>query len=647
MAFNFGTSRSLSPSDDNLSQKVVLAQAWKKSHEYIRSTNWYADTFELDRSAINLESLLDDWIAEIKNENFAFGALKLIPAPKTDRWGFVPLKSSEFVVGPGPNKFGLSDYEQFSNLSHVWVPDEADDSKLKPLRPLAHVSIRDQTIMTALMMCLAEGIETAQGDTSIAFQHVHEKGICSYGNRLYCHYEDGVAAFNWGNSISYSKYFADYRQFLDRPAYFGFEALQSKSENEYVYEVHLDIEKFFDKTQRSLLTESIRRFLSEKDQIPLNILRAFENWQWADGTNEVFREICTNQDLNEAPLGIPQGLVAGGFLSNVYLLEFDEWLLGKCDNFISENVRLVDYCRYVDDIRLILVSSEDRKSVSERLYSILEPKLALLDLSINHDKTKIEIFRSKRPGISFKLKEIQTKVSGPLSTNEIDEQLGHLEGLISLAESLRTDSFDSSNSNSLALVESAFQDVREDTLLRFSTNKIHALLKQKRSMVAQEIDEANNPIPGSWDYLQERMARKFIACWSKNPSLVLLLKKGLELFPDKRLLNPVVEQLKWVRKRNSKKQIAIAEYCLCEIFRHSATIIHVKDKWAHPAHAKVDDFFEVLQELAVDILSENELLDSHLSQQARFILVVRNDGLGDSVTNDRNFDLVTKLLRIT
>ena len=62
----------LLPTNTYLTNKVVLAQAWKKAHEYIRSTNWYADTFELDRSAIDLDAQLDKWINELKDEEILF-----------------------------------------------------------------------------------------------------------------------------------------------------------------------------------------------------------------------------------------------------------------------------------------------------------------------------------------------------------------------------------------------------------------------------------------------------------------------------------------------------------------------------------------------------------------------------------------------
>ncbi|WP_041687215.1 hypothetical protein [Cupriavidus necator] len=48
----------LAPTVALLSDKVVLAQAWKKTHTYIRKHNWFADTLELDTSAVDLEQTL-------------------------------------------------------------------------------------------------------------------------------------------------------------------------------------------------------------------------------------------------------------------------------------------------------------------------------------------------------------------------------------------------------------------------------------------------------------------------------------------------------------------------------------------------------------------------------------------------------------
>ncbi|TOL77266.1 hypothetical protein CGH89_25125, partial [Vibrio parahaemolyticus] len=73
--------------------------------------------------------------------------------------------------------------------------------------------------------------------------------------------------------------------------------------------------------------------------------------------------------------------------------------------------------------------------------------------------------------------------------------------------------------------------------------KLSKVLREKRHFSSQIPDENGVLQPGEWDYSQERIARGFIACWSYDPSLVLLLKKGLELFPSTKLLEPILVQL--------------------------------------------------------------------------------------------------------
>lgn len=627
----------LKPTLEYLTDKVVLAQAWKKSHQYIRSTNWYADNFELDRSAIDLDERLGQWIEDLKSPSFAFDELRLVPAPKAERWHFEKNQSINIL----DSNFG---FDAFETLSHKWCPEKQTS---KPLRPLAHVSIRDQSLLMALMMCLVNRVESSQGNTATPLDEVHKKKIVNYGNRLYCQFNGSDATFAWGNSTSYSKYFSDYQKFLARPLHFGAEALQQKLKGQHVFEVHLDIAKFYDNIDRVKLVSEIRGLCGNKtDPIVERLLNSFVGWKWDAGSPLVYDAVCKSGE-ETIPNGIPQGLVVGGFLANIYLLKFDEVVQALIGNNLSPDIQLVDYCRYVDDMRLIVLVDDGVRL--ERIRSVVEESvgsyLLALGLRFNHDKTKVEKFRYKRAGISTKLKEIQRKVSGPLSANEVDEQLGHLEGLIGLADSLRISEADQDNTNPLAIIEAPSNDVRDDTLLRFSANKIHALLKQKRSFFSQELDESGNPKPGTWDYLQERMARKFISCWSKDPSLTLLLKKGLELFPDKRVLKPVLSQLTSVANRETKlQQQQVAQYCLGEIFRHSATLIHTKDKWAFPAHADVNGFFEHLQNFAVDIVSL-PTTNKNLFDQAIFYCLVRNDSPLELEAANDDFNIITKMMK--
>ena len=66
--------------------------------------------------------------------------------------------------------------------------------------------------------------------------------------------------------MAYSRFFADYRKFLERPKYFGKQVLNYKISDEQVYEIHLDLEKFYDK--KIILAD--RTFVEEGDEIITN-----------------------------------------------------------------------------------------------------------------------------------------------------------------------------------------------------------------------------------------------------------------------------------------------------------------------------------------------------------------------------------------
>ncbi|MCC8986776.1 MAG: hypothetical protein LM523_03540 [Candidatus Contendobacter sp.] len=193
----------LSPRGEFLADVVVLAQAWKKAHTYIRKHNWYADVLELDCSVIDLERQLAEWAEEIASGAFRPKPMMLVPAPKNARWDF-------------PNENGAERFE-------AWGVADKQGKRVQKLRPLAHLSIRDQSLATAVMLCLADAVESAQGDTSERNGlKAQQQGVFSYGNRLHCRWDSSArprprAFFSWGNSDTYSRYFQDYRIFLARP----------------------------------------------------------------------------------------------------------------------------------------------------------------------------------------------------------------------------------------------------------------------------------------------------------------------------------------------------------------------------------------------------------------------------------------------
>lgn len=213
---------SLAPHGESLADVVVLAQAWKKSHAFIRRHNWYADVLELDASTIDLEDRLVRWGEEICDDGFRPQALLLVPAPKNAKWAFraAPnINSIDDLLNVNLDSLGsdptFDDWSpRAANQGEQGTADALAETTQR-LRPLAHLTIRDQTLATAVMMCLAEAVESAQGDTTDTdLLTARAAGVVSYGNRLHCSWEHAAtqrarARFSWGNSRTYRQYFQD------------------------------------------------------------------------------------------------------------------------------------------------------------------------------------------------------------------------------------------------------------------------------------------------------------------------------------------------------------------------------------------------------------------------------------------------------
>jgi len=251
----------LAPRVDSLSDIVVLAQAWKKSHAFIRRHNWYADILELDASTIDLEDHLVRWGSEVREEGFRPKDLLLVPAPKNAKWSF----REEGRFADSAPEFSLDELRATPTFDD-WGPSEPPpgpnnvvdirSAATTKLRPLAHLAIRDQTLATAVMMCLADAVESAQGNTSDRVTlAARSAGVVSYGNRLHCTWESSSvrpdrARFSWGNGRSYRQYFQDYRAFLARPRHICADLMHRLAPGRELFVVSLDIKSFFDSVDR-------------------------------------------------------------------------------------------------------------------------------------------------------------------------------------------------------------------------------------------------------------------------------------------------------------------------------------------------------------------------------------------------------------
>ena len=230
----------LEPSMELLRKEYVLVQAWKKTASYIRYHNWFSDTLALDRAAVNLPTFLGEIGERLQSsESWQNDPLRIVPAPKSQRWRV---------------------------REDVWEPVNEGVPSV-PLRPLAHVSLADQVVATALMLCLADRVETEQGDPR---QSVHDQQVgrlvVSYGHRLFCDTMGGKLRHRWGSAKLYRAYSHDYRTFLSRPE------VVAKSnpvvEGKHVYVIHADLRQFYDRVRPEKLAKAIDQKVHRDDDDP-------------------------------------------------------------------------------------------------------------------------------------------------------------------------------------------------------------------------------------------------------------------------------------------------------------------------------------------------------------------------------------------
>lgn len=670
----------LPPHGDRLSDVVVLSQAWKKSHIFVRRHNWYADVLQLDVSTIDLEANLAEWAAAVKRRNFLPEDLMLVPAPKNSRWEFPPfaeitpeklLEADIDSLGAEP-QFGdwRPRHSAADNSSDVNATSSPAQQKL---RPLAHLGIRDQTLATAVMMCLAEAVETVQGDTSGSdILAMRQRGVVSYGNRLHCTWTSQAlpcarANFSWGNARTYRQYFQDYRTFLARPRKVCAELAQQLAPRRELYIVSLDLKSFFDLIDVDALIGQLRwiedrhhadhGLPDEKKSDKAFWARASRifKWRWRNEDHEQ-AELLFGTGNNKLKLGLPQGLVASGFLANAYLVRFDARLSAAAldGKVIAADVRLLDYCRYVDDMRIVVEAKSvsggfDQGRVLEIVKQYVLDQLnehcddikAKRRLALSPEKCEATAYRSvsSQSHMSALMEMLNAELSGTFDLDSLMQAAGGLDGLLGLSDQIDDAERPKTSRLALATIAVPTTDVRDDTVKRFVATRLSQLLRQRLAMTNSDAKVASH------DPLREQVtegillahefestARKLIKGWSENPALVLLLRCGLDLFPHPRLLAPVAQALcvKLFTQQAEldallMKEVRAAEYVLADLLRAGAVETGFRSSEEYPDGIDIPGYRAELGVLARRILVERSSSPWYLRQQARLYLTAIGD----------------------
>jgi hypothetical protein len=458
---------------------------------------------------------------------------------------------------------------------------------------------------------------------------MHRHAVSSYGNRLLCRWTKKGAQFHWGNSRTYREYFEDYRAFVTRPD----SVVQEHSARRLAI-VHVDIEKFYDCVKRSTLISKLRQLAESKgvieprDEFFTRLERIF-TWRW----HEHDREMVESHFRECADDGIPQGLVAGGFFANAYMLTFDRALRRKLDTApTAHGWTLIDYCRYVDDMRLV-IECEDFSSLSVLKEDIIKYLHRLLakhapGLRINADKTDVMpvIARPSVVQVAGTMESIQTQVSGPLDPTAANQVLATLNALFPIAEQAASKSQASPDGTDdlIQELQSAELDVRPDTVERFAANRWRRVYRSLRAMTDQTQD-AVTPELKALDEKARLFSRTLIRRWVGDPSNVRLLRVAFDVMPDVDNLDRYV--LKLLRplcfQESADDRRYVAWYAISELLKAGATETgFVRDGDELPKSVDLNAYRQRLAGIAKECQRHSAHIPWYLHQQSALYLLI-------------------------
>ncbi len=640
----------LKPCIELLREEYVLVQAWKKTAAYIRYHNWYSDTLALDRAAISLPAFIGELRERLQApESWQNDDLRVVLAPKSQNW----------IVEKGK-----------------WKPVK-NENPAKRRRPLAHVSLADQVLATAIMLCLADRVETQQGDPRDSVCELKKrKQIVSYGNRLFCERVDNKLRHRWGSKKLYRAYFQDYREFISRPE-FVIKSISGEA-RKHVYVIHADLRQFYDSVKPELLWSSIYRTREkDDDQTFYSLIESVFDWGWHANDENDIEDYANQVNLRDFKrVALPQGLVASGFFANTVLLNFDELLKSAINSEISDGVILMDACRYVDDFRIVVDSTANvwfspvqiNETVSDWLEKILTR--AAPGVSLSSEKTLIVAPEAnERPLIKngARMNRIQTTVSGGFDVQTGEVILDTIQSLV------RPQQITHENGWRLSPVS----DVHDNTIARFGAMRYRSTFRSIRPMLHDHtfdhapdhslddaLDDAEIDINDArlrptrtrfeLDNDVKVFALELVEKWVRDPSNVRLLRVGLDLWPDVNLLQEVISLLRpLIESQNSDKSLKqIAWYCISEILRAGATETGlVEDPHSLPYEIDVNSYRNQLCEEARSLVDlPLHTIPWYLRQQALLFLAtcdpsaVNADRLVTEPENSHYLDLIQFLL---
>ncbi|WP_211168860.1 hypothetical protein [Aromatoleum toluvorans] len=234
---------------------------------------------------------------------------------------------------------------------------------------------------------------------------------------------------------------------------------------------------------------------------------------------------------------------------------------------------------------------------------------------------------------------LNAELSGTFDLESLAQAAGGLDGLLWMSDQIEDSEEPTPSRLSLASIAVPNTDVRDDTVKRFVATRLAQLMRHRLAMTditapadaGEALSErVTNGMALAHEF--ESTARKLIKCWAENPSLALLLRCGMDLYPHPKLLAPVVEAL-GVKlfaaldglDSEGLRQVRVAEYVVADLLRAGAVETGFRDEEEYPESVDILGYREDLGVLARRIIVERDASPWYLLQQAYLYLASIGD----------------------
>lgn len=654
-------SPALGPNSKLLTDKKILSQAWKKTNIFIRENNWYFDSLELDLYSYDIENKL-----EILSSNtlIKMQKIKVIPVPKNSTWYF--------------QENGEKEFDSWQSLNN-------DEDKLE-LRGISLVPIDNQVKLTSILICLAEAIETIQGTLKTELNEILKGDFYNYGNRLQCIWtyenESEKANFQTGSSMLYEKYFQNYKYFLKRPLEVAKYYTECLSSNNKIYIVNLDISKFYDNIDIGLLLEFIKNHLTnyykENNLFSTDEISEFIN-QIKPHFDFEYDNSFVSQNIIEKISGLPQGLASSGFFSNIYLINFDKeigrlknvpihlkkdkekyTLINKAD---SKGLIIRDYCRYVDDIRVVIEINETLKFGEVKDY-FLEVISHILSESINkktNSNQKLSFNKKKYELIDYQhyykkpmsqlLNSYRAIASGTPTLEDVTNNLDSLKNLFINSMNIKNER--TSNKLALSRINTEQWDVKDSTVKKFIATELkkNILIKSKATPFSPVANKDLNSEHIRLKLERQNISKILLEAWTRDPSLIYLLKISFEISPSSKNLKSLIETLDIklfpndLNETRQKREQQVTFYTIGQLFYLGFNIIfEERNRQDNINNKNYGCFLEILVSFGEKLISYNKeknlKLPFYLTQNLILFLVTMDKGNFELVLSKKENELL-------